>query len=79
MYAVKSEDKYTLEEARNIIKKERAKKKEDILYKIKQKIIGLVAIGISIITLAMSGDATVSLFMLLLGLYLIFTKDKAVY
>ena len=55
----------------------RAKKRESALYYLKQKLSGLVLIGISIlIPILMDGDATASLITMPLGLYLLFTKEK---
>ena len=82
MYArqITSEETYTLSEAKRIINAERKAKKESLLYKAKQKIIGLLAIGISIASpILLDGDAAISIIMLPLGLYLLFTKEKVVY
>lgn len=81
-------DYYTLEQAREIIKEEnrqkaiiraerKARRKAERIYYIKQKLSGLTmaAIGI-LIPFIMDGDATASLFVLPLGLYLLFTKEK---
>ena len=81
MYArqITSEETYTLREARRIINAERKAKRESLLYKAKQKFIGLLAIAVSIASpLLLDGDATISLFMLPLGLYLLFTKKKVI-
>ena len=77
MYArqITSEETYTLSEARRIINSERKVKRESLLYKAKQKLIGVVAIGISIVSpLLLDGDATISIIMLPLGIYILFTK-----
>ena len=81
MYArqITSEETYILREARRIINAEHQEKRELLLYKAKQKLIGVVAIGISIASpLLLDGDATISLIMLPLGLYLLFTKEKVI-
>ena len=81
MYArqITSEETYALSEAKRVINAERKAKKESLLYKAKQKIIGLLAIGISIASpLLLDGDATISLIMLPLGMYVLFTKEKVV-
>ena len=81
MYArqITSEETYTLREAKRIINAERKAKRENILYYAKQKLIGLLAIGVSIASpLLLDGDATVSVIMLPLGLYLLFTKKKVI-
>ena len=81
MYArqITSEETYTLSEAKRIINAERQAKRESSIYKVKQKLLGVVAIGVSIASpLLLDGDATISLFMLPLGLYLLFTKEKVI-
>ena len=82
MYArqITSEETYTLQEARRIINAERQAKRKSLLYYAKQKFIGLLVIGISIASpILLDGDATISIIMLPLGLYLLFTKEKVVY
>lgn len=81
MYArqITSEETYTLQEAKRIINAERKAKKESLLYKAKQKLLGILAIGISIASpLLLDGDATISVIMLPLGIYMLFTKKKVV-
>ena len=81
MYArqITSEETCTLREAKRIINAERHAKREEFLYKTKQKLLGLLAIGISIVTpLLLDGDATISVITLPLGLYLLFTKKKVI-
>ena len=82
MYArqITSEEIYTLREAKRIINAEHKTKIESLLYKTKQKLLGLLAIGVSIATpLLLDGDVTISLIMLPLGIYVLFTKEKVVY
>ena len=75
---ITSEKTYTLREARRIINTER-EKRESLLYKAKQKFIGLIALSVSIVSpLLLDGDATISLIMLPLGIYMLFTKEKVV-
>ena len=81
MYArqITSEETYTLAEAKRIINAERKTKRELLFYKAKQKLLGVVAIGVSIASpLLLDGDATISIIMLPLGLYLLFTKEKVI-
>ena len=80
MYArqITSEENYTLAEAKRIINAERKAKRESLLYKAKQKLLGVVSIGISIALPLLLGDATISLIMLPLGAYLLFTKEKVI-
>ena len=81
-------DYYTLEQAREIIAEEnrqkairraerKARRKAEKIYYIKQKLSGLTmaAIGI-LIPFVCNGDATASLLVLPMGLYLLFTKEK---
>ena len=81
MYArqITSEETYALREAKRIINAECKVKRESLLYKAKQKLIGLLAIGVSIASpLLLDGDATISVITLPLGLYLLFTKKKVI-
>ena len=81
MYArqITSEETYTLAEAKRIINAERQAKRESLLYKAKQKLLGVVAIGVSIASpILLDGDATISVIILPLGLYLLFTKEKVI-
>ena len=81
MYArqITNEETYTLREAKRIIEAERKEKRESLVYKAKQKSLGLLAIGVSIATpILLDGDATISVITLPLGLYLLFTKEKVI-
>ena len=81
MYArqITSEETYTLSEAKRVINAERKAKRELLLYKAKQKLIGLLGIGVSIASpLLLDGDATISIIMLPLGIYTLFTKEKVI-
>ena len=50
------------------------------VYYLKQKLCGLIFVIIGVITpIICDGDATVSLLLIPLGLYLIFTKNKIMY
>ena len=73
---------YTLDEAREIIHKERAKQKAKRLsifkQKIKQKMLGIAMIGISVLIPILLKDITVSVFTLPLGAYLLLTKEKLI-
>ena len=82
---------YTLDEAKEILRKEArrkrlARKKREaehrvkLLYFLKQKLMGLVMVIISIlIPIVLDGDATASLITLPIGIYLIFTKEEVIY
>lgn len=81
MYArqITSEETYTLSEAKRIINAERQAKRESLLYKAKQKLLGILAIAVSIASpLLLDGDATISVIMLPLGIYTLFTKEKVI-
>lgn len=62
---------YTLDEARNIIRRENLRKWRKIMRLWKQKVIGLLLIAITVAIGEISGIA----FGLLIGLNLIFTKE----
>ena len=50
------------------------------IYYLKQKLYGPILVIIGVITpIILDGDATVSLLLIPLGLYLIFTKNKIMY
>ena len=85
MYArqITSEETYTLREAKRIINAERQAKRELLLYKAKQKLLGIFALLTVVAEFIMGyfdiidgGGAFI--FMLPLGLYLLFTKEKVV-
>lgn len=76
MYARQIET-YTLEEAKRIINAEQSQKREEVLHKAKRKLLGVGAILISIIApILLDGDITISVFMLPIGLYQLFTKES---
>ena len=81
MYArqITSEKTYTLAEAKRIINAERNAKRELLFHKAKQKLLGLLAIGVSIVSpFLLDGDVTISVIMLPLGVYILFTKERMV-
>ena len=51
-------------------------RKQALLCKAKQKLLGILAISVSIASPILIDDATISVIMLPLGLYLLFTKEK---
>lgn len=81
---------YTLDEAREILREEarqkrlarqkrEEEKKERFLYFLKQKMMGIAMIILSIlIPIVCDGDATASLITLPLGLFILFTKEKVI-
>ena len=81
---------YTLDQAREILREEsrqkrihkqkiEAKRKAKIMYFLRQKMIGIALIIISIlIPIINDGDATASLLFLPLGIYMLFTKKKVI-
>ena len=82
---------YTLDQAREILREEarqkrlarqkrEAKRKAKTIYFLKQKMMGIALIIISIlIPIINNGDATASLLFLPLGIYVLFTKEKVIY
>ena len=62
---------YTLDEARNIIRRENIRKRCKVMRLIKQKLVGLCVVGLTLI----AGEVSAIVFGLMLGLYLIFTKE----
>ena len=81
---------YTLDQAREILREEarqkrlarqkrEAKRKAKIIYFLKQKMMGIALIIISIlIPIINNGDVTASLLFLPLGIYILFTKEKVI-
>ena len=85
MYArqITSEETYTLAEAKRIINAGRKAKRETLLYKAKQKLLGVVALLTVVVEFTMAhfdlidqGGAFIIMFPL--GLYLLFTKEKVI-
>ena len=82
MYArqITSEETYTLAEAKRIINAERQAKRE-LLYKAKQKLLGVVALLTVVAEFTMAHFDLIDqggafIIMLPLGLYLLFTKER---
>ena len=85
---------YTLAEAREILREEarqkrlarqkreakrKARQRERFLYYLKQKSIGLIFVGLAILTpILLDGDATASLIFLPFGVWLFFTKEMVI-
>lgn len=81
---------YTLDQAREILREEsrqkrlarqkrEAKRKVKTIYFLKQKMMGIALIIISVlIPILLDGDATASLLFLPLGIYILFTKEKVI-
>ena len=63
---------YTLDEARNLIRRENVRKRKRFWRSAKQKCVGVVLIVI----VALTGEIAATVFALMLGLYLIFTKER---
>lgn len=77
MYTVyTSEEKFIIDEARRIIKKGKRKNRENIISKVKQKFTAIGLIAMSIITPIITGDATMSVFLLPLGIGALFMKGE---
>ena len=84
MYArqITSEEAYTLSETKRIINAERQLKRE-LLYKAKQKLLGVVALLTVVAEFTMAHFDLIDqggafIIMLPLGLYLLFTKEKVI-
>lgn len=68
---------HTYAEWKRIERKRKAQRRETAIYYIKQKLMGLAAVGLSIASLLLlDGDATISVLMLPLGIFLMITKEK---
>lgn len=85
MYArqITSEQMYTLSEAKRIINREKRQKMENLLYKIRQKAVGILAIGISVAELVMGycnliDEGGISIIMLPVGIWLLFTSKNII-
>ncbi len=89
MISIGKREYYTLDEAREIIREENRKKalrrqrierhKREILkYYMIQKSMGIFFILVSLAMILIDNDATVALFFVPLGLYLIFTREKVI-
>ena len=77
---VTSEETYTLSQARRIIARENAKRREIFKRKIQQKLVGLFMLAASAAEFACGyagiiDEGGASLFLIPMGLYLIFTKE----
>lgn len=69
---------HTYAEWKRIENRRKARRRANAVYYIKQKLSGLILVIIGIIIpFVMDGDATASVLALPLGLYLLFTKEKA--
>lgn len=86
MYArqITNEETYTLQEAKRIINAEHKTKRESLLYKTKQKLLGVVALLTVVAEFTMGyfgliDEGGIFIIMLPLGLYLLFTKEKVIY
>ena len=81
---ITSKETYTLSEAKRIINAERKAKREEFLYKAKQKLLGVVALLTVVAEFTMGYFGLIDqggafIIMLPLGLYLLFTKEKVIY
>ena len=86
MYArqITSEETCTLREAKRIINAERQVKRESLLCKAKQKLLGVIALLTVVAEFTMGyfdliDEGGAFIIMLPLGLYLLFTKEKVIY
>ena len=63
---------YTLDEARKLVRRENVRKRMRFLRSAKQKFVGIALIVI----VALTGEIAAMVFAMLVGLYLIFTKER---
>ena len=67
----------TFSEWEKIHNRRKSHKRAETIYYIKQKLMGLAAVGISVASpLLLDGDATISVLMFPLGIFLMVTKEK---
>ena len=85
MYArqITSEETYALRETKRIINAERKAKRESLLYKAKQRLLGIFALLTVVAEFTMGyfdliDEGGAFIIMLPLGLYLLFTKEKVI-
>ena len=67
---------YTFSEWEKIYNKTKQKEKEEKVYFLKQKLLGVIMAVVGIVTPFILGDATVSIVALPVGAVLLFTKEK---
>jgi hypothetical protein len=74
-----NEPRYTLEQAKQIIYQERKEQRLETVYSIKQKLLG-IALVVSAITVPMflPEFANISIFLIVVGIGLMLTKEKAI-
>lgn len=75
---------YTLEDAEKVINKKKQEilrsKIKDVVYYLKQKLCGAGMVGIGVLfPIIADGDATISLFLVPVGIFLLATKERAIY
>lgn len=63
---------YTLEEAKRLIRREGIRKRKRFWRSVKQKFVGAALIVVTVL----SGEIAAMVFAVMLGLYLIFTKER---
>lgn len=63
---------YTLDEAKKLIRRENVRKRKRFWRSAKQKFVGAALI----IIVALTGEIAATIFALMLGLYLIFTRER---
>lgn len=68
---------YTLRDAETILNRRNQRKKRDVIYFLKQRLCGLALVLIGILCpVVLGGDATVSLFTIPVGIFLLITRQK---
>ena len=68
----------TYEEWEREYSRKRKIKANRLIYYLKQKLVGTMMLVISIVTPVLTGDATIDLLFVPLGLYLIITREKCI-
>lgn len=71
---------YTLEDAERFLAKRKIrvlnKERKHTIYFLKQKLCGLIMIGLGVVVPVIDGDATISLFTIPMGIGLLLTKQR---
>jgi len=80
IYKPKTIRLYTLEDAERVLARRKirvlSKKRKCTTYFLKQKLCGLIMIGLGVIIPIIDGDATISLFTIPMGIGLLLAKQK---
>lgn len=69
--------KFTNKKKGYVMGRKKRRTKEEKLYYAKQKACGIALLAVGIATALLTGDATIDIILFPVGLYLVFTNDKA--